>query len=46
MKGLAPLAIGATGAMMYDRDDSRSQRLGALFVYGAIFNLLNLKEPV
>lgn len=46
MKGLALLAIGATGALMYDRDDSRSQQLGALFIYGAIFNLLNLKETV
>ena len=46
MKGLVLLAIGVTGALMYDRDDSRSRHLGALLISGATFRLLNLKEEL
>lgn len=28
----------------YDRDDTRSQHLGAMFIYGSIFGSLNLRS--
>lgn len=43
MRGLAFVLIGTTGALMLDRDDQRAQQLGALFVYGSVFGLLNLE---
>lgn len=46
MRGLALALIGATGALMIDQEDKRAQQLGALFIYGSVFGLPDLKDGV
>lgn len=46
MRGLALVLIGATGALMIDQEDQRAPQLGALFIYGSVFGLLDLKGGV
>lgn len=39
MKRFALASLATIGLLMYDRDDTRSQQLGSLFLSGSIFGL-------